>query len=170
MSISPLNLKAFDWPVVSGMTKRIAKKNISRYFRRRAKAAGFRSATKYLAWRLKGIERLDTGDLVQDCTGLNGRIKETYPTYIEVGKGLILIDVDLTMEDGRGCSMYHCGVTTPKTYEEAEAYRDSVVAEGPSCWNFDLRYSKEAMTIHPDGTFTQNYDKLNKLIEQRENA
>lgn len=166
MTINVKKLAAFDWPVVYGLTKRIAKKNISRYFGRRAKQRDM-TALQYLAWRFNGIEHLGIGDLVQDCSGLNGRIKEINPLYMETGKGLLLIDVDLTMDNGRGCSMFHCGITTPKSYEEAEAYRESIIAAGPSVWNFDLRYSKEVMTIHPDGTFTQDYEKMDELVAQR---
>jgi hypothetical protein len=91
-----------------------------------------RVAKKYLRrfrheWMLKrdiqaAMSKLDVGDLINDCTGLNGKILEMDAFYYRIGtgKGAILMDVDIQTANS-GCSLTHCGVepALPREYIEA---------------------------------------------------
>lgn len=105
---------------------------------------------------------LKVGDLVQTCTGLNARIIKVEAAYRRVGKkgGKVLFDLDFETTAG-GCSFYHCGVGRALSYADAEAYREWLVtterAKGDP-HGFAARYAKDAMTIHPDGTFTRKLE------------
>lgn len=60
------------------------------------------------------------GDLVNDCSGFNVEVKDIRPEYRNVGKGYVLIGIDLTNHNGGSCSIKHCGVEPPKSREAIE--------------------------------------------------
>jgi hypothetical protein len=109
-----------------------------------------RLAKKYLrkfqnSWMLKSnvqkeMANLDIGDYINDCTGLNGQIKEIFPIYrrIGMGKGAVLIDVDITSAN-TGCSLCHCGIQPAQSQKDIEDRKLSfaknwILGEGGETW------------------------------------
>ena len=145
----------FGFPLWRGLKRRVGKKHLpkDRDFRRRV----------LVQWRNARI-----GDLYSDCSGLNRRLAAVEPIYRVVNRrgGEVLIDLEFAAEDGSSCSFFHCGVGPPLTYEEAERYRSELVEQERTKGDpqgFARRYSPEVMTIHPDGTFTVDWDALARL-------
>jgi hypothetical protein len=132
--------KPFGFSAWSGIKRRIAKKIIDQRGREMFK-------------RFQVFSTYKIGDLVRTCDGLNSRVIGVEPVYVSAGRrGKVLVDLDITT-DKNSCSMYHCGVGTPISYEEAVAYRDSIIRSYGSNdeWGFAERYSK--MVINEDGTY-----------------
>lgn len=133
--------RVFGHPLWVGVKRRVAKKHINRHGR------------NMLQRLLKLAETSSSGNnLVYACTGLNCKVTRVEPSYRRVGNGRVLWDLDFETDKG-GCSLYHCGVDAPISYEEALAHRDRVVQRwtGNDYYGFAERYSK--ITINPDGTF-----------------
>lgn len=57
------------------------------------------------------------GDLVRNCSGFNMRVGKISPCYVKVGKGSVLLDIDLESDTGAGCSFAHCGIEPAWTRE-----------------------------------------------------
>ncbi|MGW8177461.1 MAG: hypothetical protein ACWGQW_01485 [bacterium] len=133
-------LKPFGFPAWTRTKRRIAKKIINSYGRN-------------IFDRWQQFSTLRVGDLVRTCDGLNSKVVSVEPVYVQVGKGKVLIDLDITT-DKTSCSVFHCGVSLPISYEEALSYRDKIIAAWSSNdeWGFAERYS--AMTINKDGTWS----------------
>ncbi len=76
-----------------------------------------RVAKKYLQrpiWRdkrfLHAMADVAPGDLIHDCSSFNVRSTHFKPRYRRVGRGYVLVDIDITNTLGGGCSFVHCGV------------------------------------------------------------
>ena len=139
-------------PLWIGMRRRVAKKWLNR-----------RPGDMHA--RLRAMRDLANGDLVTDCTGMNGRLLRIEPVYWRVGRrGRVLMDFELTTTNTM-CSMYHCGVAPARSYEQLVAYRDQVLrrfaAHDPG--DLLLRYGPEVMTIDRDGTVTIDHARLEAL-------
>jgi hypothetical protein len=116
---------------------------------------------------LKQFEHTKIGDLINTCTGLNGRIIIAEPGYITVAGGQLLLNIDLETSVGN-CSFRHCGIQLPKTKEEMEAaIREYLRHPEAAIWNWDIRYSPEVTTINNDGTVIINYDLERQLLDAR---
>ncbi len=106
----------FGHPFWCGKIKRrVAKKilnrkryNLMRYF--------FKNRSKFI----------NPNMLVNDCTGYNGAVLETDPVYRRLGKGWILVDVDMTTAN-TSCSLTHCGIKPELTQSEIEARKKSFI-------------------------------------------
>jgi len=148
----------FGYPISKNLRRRIAKKYFNRYWQ---------TDKDYLEY-LKQFENVKVGDLVNTCTGLNGIITAIEPDYIQVGKGELLLSIDLDTSVG-GCNFRHCGIQLPKTKQEIEKkikeYLEYPYARQA---NWDIRYSPEVLTINEDGLCIINYELERKLIEERE--
>ena len=132
----------FGFPLYVGLKRRVAKKHINMFGDRRT-------------WkRFLALDGFKIGDLVSTCDGLNSRVVRVKPWYIRVGLGKVLCDLDVDT-DRNWCSVYHCGVGPPITFEAAVQYRDNIMRRYPLGheYGFHERYSK--MTINPDGTYTR---------------
>lgn len=82
-----------------------------------------RRIPRYREARLKWGLTLKTGDLVNDCTAFNVRIRNIEPDYIQTGKGWYIYNFTLTTEpNGGSCSLIHCGVVPapPRTKVESD--------------------------------------------------
>ena len=145
----------FGLPIYTGLKKRIANKWVNKF-------------RLYKIYRQHFNYNPKIGDLVCDCSSLNIKVVDAQGEYREIGKGKVLWDVTLESEHGGYCSFRNCGVEPPITYEQAEQTRERIINRGPSEWNFDIGYSKEVLTINPDGTFVKDYEKQKELIKQRE--
>jgi len=132
-------VKPFGIPAWSGVKERIAKKIINSYGRD-------------MFQRFKEFETYGVGSLVCMCDGLNSRVVEVEPKYKNTKRGRVLVDLDI-ITDRNNCSMYHCGVTPPISYERALQYRDDIINQWKDndVWGFALRYSD--MVINNDGTY-----------------
>lgn len=116
------------FPLWRGKIKRrVAKKYFNRY---------------RLAWMLQtkatAAYKLTIGDYVNDCSGFNGKIQSLEPAYRQVGKGSILIDVDLQTTN-TGCSLNSCGVEPALSRElietqQAEHLREWSLGSGGKTW------------------------------------
>jgi hypothetical protein len=103
------------------------------------------------------MSKLGVGDFINDCTGFNRRIAKLYPEYYVVGtrrmryhepvretgaragNGFILIDVDITTEQGGGCSLCSCGVQPKLSVAEIESktlefIREWTLGSGGKTW------------------------------------
>ena len=128
-----------------------------------------RVAKKYLGkgsvWRdtkfLAKMADMKEGDLFRDCSAFNVRLAEIEPFYRKVGKGWVLMDIDLTNDKGGSCSFYHCGVEPAWSREDTLAYwvesvKHWLAQDDP--WHMAKRY--EFTTVHPDGQATVDWQGL----------
>jgi len=123
--------KPFGYPIAIGLKHRVAKKHINRLGRNM-----FR--------RFREFDGFELGAIVCTCTGYNTRVISVEPSYIRIGKGWFLYDLNFET-DGPGCSMYHCGVSLPRSLEEIEKWRKALVeyySSNGDVWGFVAKYSK----------------------------
>lgn len=142
----------FGYPLWIGLPKRIGKKHLRR-------GNMFRE-------RLKELADVRIGDLVCGCVGLNSRLLKVEPVYVGVGRGKVLYDFDIECTPGQGhCSVFHCGVERPVSYEEAVRCRDETLAyaERTGKEHWFAKYRRDVMTILPDGSFELDLDLLKTL-------
>lgn len=143
----------FSFPVSKGLKRRIAKKYFNRYWMYDQDKA---AKQQYMVY-LKQFEHTKVGDVVNTCSGLNGKIMAVSPNYIAVASGKLLVDVDLRTTVGT-CSFAHCGITPPKTKAEMEAnIREYLSRPNAAAWFWDIRYSPEVTVINDDGTVTRGW-------------
>lgn len=70
-----------------------------------------RQIPRYRESRLKWGLTLKPGDLVNDCTSFNVRIRNIEPDYVQTGRGWYIYNFTLETEpNGGSCSLIHCGV------------------------------------------------------------
>lgn len=102
--------RLFGFPIWKGKIKRrVAKKHL-----RRSRISWI------LGHKAREFALLGVGDIINDCSGNNGRITEMTPWYHPVGKsGAILIDVDFQTTN-TGCSLCSCGIEPQLSREEIE--------------------------------------------------
>lgn len=131
----------FGFPAWIGVKRRLAKKIICGMLPRYILFHG---------WRV--------GALVRTCTGLNAVILDVEPVYIYTRRGKVLYDLQFSTTAG-GCSLRHCGVDLPLTYEEAVAERDRIIRawRDNDVYGFAAKYA--GYTINPDGTFDDKADE-----------
>ena len=100
----------FNFPLWDGNIKRrVAKKYLNRWcIGKRFKLFSTKFAT------------LGVGDLVNDCSGFNGEIRQVNPEYFPVRGGFILRNVNI-ITTNTGCSLIHCGVEPELSREDVEA-------------------------------------------------
>jgi len=153
----------FGFPVSKGLKRRIAKKYFNRYWMydhdKEAKQ-------QYMVY-LQQFEHTKVGDVVNTCSGLNGKIMAMAPDYITAGSGQLLINIDLRTSVGT-CSFAHCSIELPKTKAEMEAsIREYLSRPDATTWFWDIRYSPEVTVIDDDGTVTINYELERQLVDAR---
>ena len=105
--------KIFGLPIWKGkIKKRVAKKRLRRY----------RHQWFFDKRTQKEFAHLGVGDFINDCSNLNRKIVNIFPTYrrIGIGRGSILLDVDFETHLGGNCSLCHCGVEPKVSREEIE--------------------------------------------------
>lgn len=62
-----------------------------------------------LAWKQLTLScNLDEGDLIHTRKGYNQKIEKIEPDAWFTKKGWVIYDLDITLEDGGGCSLQHC--------------------------------------------------------------
>ena len=128
-----------------GIKKRIAKKIIN--------AEGRELLKRFWDFNNKKI-----GDLICTYDGLNSKVITVDPIYYRTKRGIVLVDLEFTT-DKTSCSMFHCGVSLPITYDQAEAYRLQTIEmwKNNTSWDFADRYSR--IKVHEDGTYTLKENK-----------
>lgn len=144
--------KPFGYPLYSGISLRVAKK----YF-----PSHWTGHWKQLENWLYSLEHIQLGDLFSGCDGLNTKLVKVVPEYIYIhGGGKILVDMSLDGETN-SCSLFNCGVTPPKTYEQCEEYKKQTILawENNDKWEFAKRYKD--IDLNPDGT--PNYKKIDSI-------
>ena len=81
-----------------------------------------RKISRYQEAKLKWGLTLKPGDLVNDCTAFNVRIRSIEPDYIQTRKGWYIYDFTLTTEpNGGSCSLIHCGVIPAPSRAKVES-------------------------------------------------
>jgi len=91
--------KICGYPFWINMKSRVAKKYLNKW-----------SIGRFMKPELQNqFLNLKIGDIVNDCTGFNGRILKITPSYECVGKGRILSGIDFQTENTR-CCLISCGV------------------------------------------------------------
>lgn len=118
----------YGYPIWFGRVKRrVAKKRLKRWRN---------------SWMLsRAVQQgcqLSIGDMVNDCTGRNGKILETDAYYRRVSFGWVLFDIDFQTSN-TGCSLRNCGVEPALTREQIEArmadyIREWVLSEPGRIW------------------------------------
>lgn len=71
--------------------------------------------------RIKWALTLKPGDLINDCTMYNVKIKEIEIMRRQTGRGWYISDVYFTADNGGVCSLRYCGVESPLSREEIES-------------------------------------------------
>ena len=128
------NPKPFGFPFIVGrVKKRLAKKILNRRGRDMIK-------------RFHKLQALKVGDLVSDCSGYNDKIVSVEPEYRSTKHGEVLIDLDFRLEK-MSCSMYHCGIDLPMSYEKAKVQLEDFKKEDPEAWWSNV-------ILNQDGTYT----------------
>ncbi len=152
----------FGCPLYKNMKRRVANKYIKElHWAMSLRSAGWEEWTEE-------VGHIRVGDLYSDCFGYNRRATYIEPNYAGMGNGQILIDIDIGNEVGGSCSLFHCHPGPPKSREEVEQYRQSIINRPDARnWNWDITYSPEVMTVNPDGTVTINHELEKRLIEER---
>jgi len=125
-----------------------------KYYSKVSKHLVRKYVSKRLGKRIQWALSLDSGAIVNDCSGFNRIVKDIEIRVRNFGAagGWIIWDVDFTMENGGGCSLRHCGVAPPRSRDEIEKqhlnFLNYWVTEGAASWynlgDSDLRerYSK----------------------------
>jgi hypothetical protein len=80
-----------------------------------------RQIPRYTESRLKWALTLKPGDLINDCSSFNVRIKYSDPDYIKTGNGWYIYDFTFTLESGGSCSLIHCGVEAAPSRDKVES-------------------------------------------------
>ena len=71
--------------------------------------------------KLKWALTLNPGDLINDCSGFNVRVRDIYPCYIQTSKGWYIYDVQIELEpNGNYCSLINCGVIPSLSRNQVE--------------------------------------------------
>lgn len=71
--------------------------------------------------RIRWALRLQSGDLVNDCTGFNRVVREVEPECLRSTRGWAIYDALFTLEPhGGSCSLIHCGVEPALSREHLE--------------------------------------------------
>lgn len=137
--------KPFGFPAWKHCRSKVAKKYINSYNRN-------------MLERWWEMDNLRIGDLINTCSGLNGRVVKAKPIYDRIGKKAeVLFDIEFVCEGGECCSVYYCGVEPAKTKEEIEAYCRNIVSyykDREDTYGFAERYSK--IELNEDGTRKRN--------------
>lgn len=91
----------FGFPIWVNLKRRIAEKHLKKY-------------TLFRLWKkqaqTQAVSQLGVGDWINDCSGYNTCIVELVGVYRPVGKGSVLMDIEIKNERGGYCSVAHCGV------------------------------------------------------------
>ena len=135
--------KPFGYPLFKGMKRRVAKKWCN---------PSWKGHTQSVMEWLTTLEDIRVGDLFSGCDGLNTKLVKVEPEYTSIhGGGEILVGMNLFGETN-GCSLFHCGVRPPKTYEECSKYVQAIIkAWGKDDkWGFAEKYGK--MELNLNGT------------------
>ena len=108
------------------------------------------------------------GDLVNDCTSINGRVLCVEPEYWRVGHGVVLSDLDMQTSN-TGASFNHCGIEHPKQVGEIEAAIDRwkiYCAENKADWSD--RYDKAR--LRSDGTMDWQTSQYTEDVAKEDRA
>lgn len=140
----------FEFPAWEGMKRRTALKYIRRLGRNMLK-------------RYEEFSTYKVGDLVNDCTGLNMIVRKAEPVYKSVRNGLVLVDIDF-FGDWNSCSMKHCGVEPPRSFEECKASLEHTLRLNESGGGYQDMFSHyKDIVLNPDGTFFYKDGVPNKV-------
>lgn len=144
--------KFFNCPIWFGKVKnRIAKKHIHYGMRK------FIHFNKIHRSYYDKISNLDVGDIVHNCSGMNGRILEINPIYRNISKGFYLKDISFTFEN-TNCSMLHCSIEP--------AYSREVI-ENNFILYMENWFFKEQGKIYYGGLDNQIYRKEIELYKKK---